>query len=92
MLAYLLINCIPSQQKNVIKEIREFPGVIEVNGVLGRYDIIVKIKCDIPGNLDLIVSKVRSLKGVTDSYTMIVVYGQSGSIDKESSSVSLLEY
>ena len=93
MLAYLLINCIPSQEKDVIKEISELPGVIEVNGILGRYYIIVKIKGDIPGELDLIVSEVRSIKGVTDSYTMTVVYGQGGSIDKESdSNVSLLEY
>ena len=52
----------------------------------------MKIEGDIPGDLDLIVSKVRSIKGVTDSYSMTVVYGQGGSIDKKSSNVSLLEY
>jgi len=83
----------PAQEKSIIEEISKLSGVVEVNGILGRYDIIVKVTGDIPGEIDLTVSKVRSIKGVTNSYTMAAVYGQGGSIDKESEkNVSLLEY
>ena len=83
MLAYILLNCIPSQEKNIIEDLNKIPGVIEVNGIMGKYDIIVKITGNLPGDMDLAVSKIRSIKGMTSSYTMTAVYGQGGSIDKK---------
>ncbi|MGD8431620.1 MAG: Lrp/AsnC ligand binding domain-containing protein [Nitrosopumilaceae archaeon] len=79
-----MINCIPSGEKNVISDMNKLSGIVEVNGVLGKYDIFAKIAGDSPGDIDLIISKIRSIKGVTSSYTMAAVYGQGGTVDKES--------
>ena len=50
---------------------------------MGRYDIFVKITGEIPGDIDFGVAKIRSIKGITNSYTMTVLYGQGGTIDAE---------
>ena len=83
MLAYILLNCIPSQEKNIIEDLNKIPEVIDVNVIMGKYDIIVKVEGSLPGDIDLAVSKIRSINGVTSSYTMTAVYGQGGSIDKK---------
>ena len=83
MLAYILLNCIPSQEKNIIEDLNKIPEVVECNVIMGKYYIIVKITGNLPGDMDLAVSKIRSIKGVTSSYTMTAVYGQGGSIDKK---------
>ncbi|NQV40396.1 MAG: Lrp/AsnC ligand binding domain-containing protein [Nitrosopumilus sp.] len=81
--AYILINSMPSQEKNIIEDLNKIPEVIEVDGILGKYDIIVKISSDLPNDIDLAVGKIRSIKGITSSDTMPVIYGQGGSIDNE---------
>ena len=83
MLAYILLNCSPGDEKDIISEIIKIPQVSEVNGVMGRYDIFVKITGEMPGDIDLGVLKIRSIKGITKSYTMTALYEQGGTIDTE---------
>ena len=83
MLAYILINCVPGNEKGVISEIKKIPQVSEVNGIMGRYDIFVKITGEIPGDIDFGIAKIRSIEGITNSYTMTALYGQGGTIDAE---------
>jgi DNA-binding Lrp family transcriptional regulator len=83
MMAYILLNCMPSQEKSIIEDLQKIPKVIEVNGIMGKYDIIVKITGDHPDEVDGVVRKIRSIRGVTSSYTMTAIYGQGGSIDKK---------
>ena len=83
MLAYIVLNCIPGNEKDVISEIKKLPQVVEVNGIMGKYDIFVKVVGEIPGDIDLAVTKIRSIKGITNSYTMTALYAQGGTIDAE---------
>ncbi len=83
MLAYILINCVPGNENGVISEIKKIPQVSEVNGIMGRYDIFVKITGEIPGDIDFGVAKIRSIEGITSSYTITALYGQGGTIDAE---------
>ncbi len=83
MLAYILINCVPGNEKGIISEIKKISQVSEVNGIMGRYDIFVKITGEIPGDIDFGVAKIRSIEGITNSYTMTALYGQGGTIDAE---------
>ena len=93
MIAYVLINCMPSVESNVIAELSKLSEVVEVNGILGKYDIFAKIVGKVPGDIDLVIPKIRSINGVTSSYSMTVVYGQGGTVDKEpDDGVSLLDY
>ena len=82
MLSYMLINCSPGSEVDVISEITALPGVIEVNGVLGKYDVFVKISSKNHDDMERTVSQIRKIKALS-SHTLPVVYGQGGTIDKE---------
>jgi len=81
MISYILLNCSPGSEAEVISEISSLVGVIEVNGVFGKYDVFVKISSENPDSMDTIVSQIRKIK-VISSHTLPVVYGQGGTIDK----------
>lgn len=81
MQAYILLNCVPGLERETIAELKRMPEVEEANGIMGRYDIIVKIAPSEPDGIDKVVRKIRIIKHVTASYTMPVLYGQGGSID-----------
>ncbi len=65
----------------MISEISSLAGVIEVNGVFGKYDIFVKVSAENPDAMEMIVSQIRKIK-VISSHTLPVVYGQGRTIDK----------
>lgn len=81
MQAYMLLNCAPGYEKEAIMELRKLLEVKEVNGVMGRYDIFVKVSSDEPQGIDKAVRKIRTIKQITESYTMPILYDQGGSID-----------
>ena len=83
MLAYVLVNCNPGSEKDVISKIREISEVSEVNGIMGRYDIFVKVSAKEPQVIDNTIQKIRSINGITASYSMTVLYGQGGTIDEQ---------
>lgn len=83
MIAYILATCIPGHEKEVIAKIKVLPEVVEVNGVMGRYDVFVKVSADNALKVDSAIGKVRSVPHVTSTFTMPVIYGQGGTIDDE---------
>ncbi|MGI9567107.1 MAG: Lrp/AsnC ligand binding domain-containing protein [Nitrosopumilus sp.] len=78
----MLLNCSPGSESDVISEISSLSGVVEVNGVLGKYDIFVKIFADNPDGMEMTVSQIRKIKAIS-SHTLPVIYGQGGTIDNE---------
>lgn len=82
MLSYMLLNCSPGSEVDVISEISSLAGVIEVNGVFGKYDVFVKIFAENPDAMELVVAQIRKVKMIS-SHTLPVIYGQGGTIDNE---------
>ena len=83
MIAYILVTCMPGNEKEVISNIKNIPDVVEVNGIMGKYDVFVKIKSSDPAKVDSTISKVRNVANVTSTITMPAIYGQGGTIDDE---------
>jgi DNA-binding Lrp family transcriptional regulator len=81
MITYILATCIPGNEKEVIQKIKELPNISEVNGIMGKYDIFVKIESDDVLKVDSTISKVRSVPHVTNTMSVPVLYGQGGTID-----------
>ena len=81
MISYILINCSPGSEVDVISEISSIAGVVEVNGVFGNFDVFVKVSAENPDAMEMIVSQIRKIN-VINSHTLPVVYGQGGTIDK----------
>ena len=83
MITYILATCIPGNEKEVIQKIKEIPNVVEVNGIMGKYDIFVKIQAAEVMKVDSTISKVRSVPHVTSTVSIPAIYGQGGTIDDE---------
>jgi len=75
--AYVLINCDLGSEEFIISELKEIETVTEVWGVLGTYDIIVKLEA---GSLDeiskTITLKIRKLDKIRFTMTLNIIKGQ----------------
>jgi DNA-binding Lrp family transcriptional regulator len=75
--AYVLLNCDLGSESEIIKKIKQLPEVVEVNGVFGVYDIIVRIASDDMDKLrEIITWNIRKIDKVRSTLTMIVIEGQ----------------
>ena len=72
--AYILINYEIGAEQNILNELKNVPGIVEVSEVNGIYDIVVKIASD---NLDslkeTITQHIRRIDTVRSTLTLIVV-------------------
>jgi len=83
MIAYILATCVPGNEKEVIAKIKGLADIVEVNGVMGRYDVFVKIQANDAMKVDAAISKVRNVAHITSTVTMPAIYGQGGTVDDE---------
>lgn len=79
--SYVLLNCNPGHEKEIITHLKSLPEVMEVNGIWGNYDIFVKVTFANPFDLEKIIEKMRKIENITNTISMPVLYGQGGSID-----------
>ena len=81
MQTYILLTCNPGHEKETITHLKSIDGIVEVNGIWGKYDIFVKVSHNTPIGLDKIVAIIRNMENITSTYTLPVLFGQGGSID-----------
>ena len=76
--AYVLLNCNLRSENEIIKKIKTVLfEVIEVSGVFGVYDIIVRISSDDMDKLrECVTWNIRKIDKVSSTLTMIVIEGQ----------------
>jgi len=72
-IGYLLINTETGHMKNVLEALEKIDAVEEAYMLYGTYDIIAKIKIDNMDVLKDIVIRVRLLKKVRQTQTMVVM-------------------
>ncbi len=79
-IGFALLSISPLHEKDVYKTLTtNIPEITEVHPLFGEYDILVKIVCpDIDGIGEVVIKKIRSLKGVVDSKTLIGTKSLSG--------------
>lgn len=72
--AYVAIHCQTGKENQIIRALMEMKGLSEVTGVLGLYDIIIKIEADDSMKLEeIITKKIRTVPYVLTTMTLIVV-------------------
>ena len=76
---FALLSISPLHEKTVFEALRNVPEIKEIHPLFGEYDILVKMECgDIDQIGELVIQKIRSLKGVVDSKTLIGTKSLSG--------------
>jgi DNA-binding Lrp family transcriptional regulator len=76
---FALLSISPLLEKEVFEKVSAIEEIVEVHPLFGEYDILLKIKTD---NIDtigqVVIKKIRSIKGVTDTKTLIGTQSLSG--------------
>lgn len=71
-IGFALLTISPLKEKEVYDRLGDIPEVVEVHPLFGEYDILLKIETtDIDSIGQVVIHKIRSLKGVTDTKTLI---------------------
>ena len=72
--AFVLFNTESGREEEIIIELKNIDEVKEVFRVYGLYDVIAKVVSDTTDKVkEIIVWKLRNLKGVKSTLTMIVM-------------------
>ncbi|MEM2877976.1 MAG: Lrp/AsnC ligand binding domain-containing protein [Candidatus Hadarchaeales archaeon] len=72
--AYSLISAEPGKTAEVFRKLKTLPGVKKVEAVAGPYDIVARIEVDsLEALTKSIFGEIRSIPGVTNTTTLIVV-------------------
>jgi len=76
---FALLSISPLREKEVFEKVNAIDEIVEVHPLFGEYDILLKIKTeDIDSIGQVVIKKIRSIKGVTDSKTLIGTQSLSG--------------
>jgi DNA-binding Lrp family transcriptional regulator len=76
---FALLSISPLYEKTVFESLRNVPEITEIHPLFGEYDILVKIDgADIDAIGEVVIKKIRSLKGVVDTKTLIGTKSLSG--------------
>ena len=70
-IGYILINTAPTHEHEVYTKLSKVSEIVEVHSLFGEFDLIVKVE---PEDFDkigeLVVKKIRSIKGVIGTKTL----------------------
>lgn len=77
---FALLTISPLHEKEVYEALnKEISEIVEVHPLFGEYDILLKIEtADIDSIGDVVINKIRSIKGVMDTKTLIGTQSLSG--------------
>jgi DNA-binding Lrp family transcriptional regulator len=70
-IGFVLINVAPGVEKKVFDTMIKWDEIQELHPLFGDYDLIAKIQApDYESLSDIVVHKIRSIKGVTETKTL----------------------
>ena len=76
--AYVLINCELGSEESIIQQLKSLPGIVEVQGTFGAYDILAKIESSTVEDLrETITWKIRKIEQIRSTLTLMGIEGQS---------------
>ena len=71
--AYVLLKVKPGYERNIVTQLKKIPEIEDISELYGEWDIIIKVSVEKFQELDALLSeKMRKIKGVTLTSTMIV--------------------
>jgi len=71
-IAYIMINCEVGYEEAIIEQLRSIECVKEVQGVLGNFDILVKIEVpSVEALREIITWKIRKIEKIRCTTTVI---------------------
>lgn len=74
LIGLVLLKLTAGQEKDTLSAVAQVSGVKNISGTFGRWDGIATVEAvDLEALASVIVSKIRAIKGVADTDTLIEV-------------------
>lgn len=73
VIAFVLASIKTGREYDVIEEVRKIEGVKEAYITYGAWDAVIKVEVESLGELDKVVTKIRSISGVEYTTTLVGV-------------------
>lgn len=71
---YLLVETDVGRLEEVMRRVQGVPHVVEVQGVTGPFDLIVKLQAPhINEALDVVMTRIRRIPGIKSTETLVTV-------------------
>ena len=68
---FVLISTAPAHEHEVYNELLKVKEIVELHPLFGEYDLIAKVEApDFEKLGEIVVKKIRSIKGVVDTKTL----------------------
>ena len=68
---FVLINAAPAHEHEVYTKLSKIPEIVEIHPLFGEFDLITKVEPEDFEKLgELVIEKIRSIKGVIDTKTL----------------------
>ncbi|MHA2602042.1 MAG: Lrp/AsnC ligand binding domain-containing protein [Candidatus Thorarchaeota archaeon SMTZ1-83] len=72
--AYILIKAASGKEDFVLKELLKLSVTEEAHKVFGPFDIVLEITArDVEAVVDILLTKIRTIDGLTDTQTLLVI-------------------
>lgn len=71
IVAYVILVVEVGKEYDVVEELRKAKGITEARVVYGEYDVVVRIEVGSIKELEKVVMKIRRIRGVLRSATLI---------------------
>ena len=70
-IGFVLINAAPAHEHEVYTKVSKVPETVEVHPLFGEFDLIAKIEAgDFEKLGEIVLKKIRPIKGVIDTKTL----------------------
>jgi len=71
---FVLINTAPTREHDAYLGLQKIKEIVELNNLFGEYDLIAKVEAaDFNAVGQVVIEKIRAVKGVIDTKTLIGV-------------------
>ncbi|MGC8779376.1 MAG: Lrp/AsnC ligand binding domain-containing protein [Anaerolineae bacterium] len=74
MRGYVLVNARAGEERDIVNQIRQVPGIVRADVTFGPYDVIVEVQAaDLATLGKLVYGTIRATPGVLDTLTCLAV-------------------
>ena len=71
-IGFILISAMPGKEHEVHSELLKVKEIAELHPLFGEYDLMARVEVKDFGELeDIILNKIRTVKGVVDTKTLV---------------------
>lgn len=76
--AYVLVVTDPGKTRGVVEAMREIPGIMKVQEVMGPYDLVIEVEVETLQEIPPILGeRIRTIEGIESTTSLVTLPGQS---------------